>query len=106
MSLEIVNRANFSKTDLETIRRGLTSQLSTLGVQVVKPDQAAATIQVSLSQNLEDYVWIAEVRQGTGAPTILMVTSDRPAAPVIAPPHAPALTRFADTSFVAGIPHP
>jgi hypothetical protein len=92
VSLEIVNRANFSKTDLETIRRGLTSQLSTLGVQVVKPEQAAATIQVSLSQSLENYAWIAEVRQGTGAPTILMVTSDRLAAPVIAPPHAPALT--------------
>jgi hypothetical protein len=92
VSLEILNRAAFSKTDLENIRRGLASQLSTLGVQVVKPDQAAATVQVFLTQNLQDDVWIAEVRQGTGAPTILMVAVNRPAGPVFAAPRAPALT--------------
>jgi hypothetical protein len=92
ISLEVQNRASFTKADLDSIRRGLTSQLATLGVQVVKPDQAAATVQVSLTQNLQDFVWIAEVRQGTSAPVILMVAINRPNAAIITPPRAPGLT--------------
>ena len=92
ISLDVLNRASFTKTDLDTIRRGLTSQLASQGVQVVKPNQAVATVQVSVTQNLEDYVWVAEVRQGNSIPTILMVAMSRPNASVAAPPHAPALT--------------
>jgi len=92
ISLELINRASFTKTDVETIRRGLTAQLSSQGVQVVKPDQAVATVHVSLTQNLQDYIWVAEIRQGNGAPTIQMIPVTRSGAAVVAPPRAPALT--------------
>ena len=86
ISLEVINRASFTKTDVETIRRGLTTQLSSQGVQVVKPDQAVAAVQVSLTQNLQDYVWVAEIRQGNSSPTIQMMTVNRSGAAVVAPP--------------------
>lgn len=92
ISLDVVNRATFSKAEIDAIRRGLTSQLSTLGVQVVRPEQSAAVVQVSLTQNLQDYVWIAEVRQGNSPASILMVTIPRLVTPIAAPAHAPALT--------------
>jgi len=40
ISLDLVNRASFGKGELDSIRRSLITQLSTLGIQVVKPDQA------------------------------------------------------------------
>src|SRR4030095_10075290 len=92
ISLDVQNRASFTKGDVDTIRRGLASQLTTLGVQVVKPEQAVAAVQVSLTQNLRDYVWVAEVRQGSVVPPVLMVTLTRPKGAINAPPHAPALT--------------
>jgi len=92
ISLEVVNRASFTKTDVETIRRGLAAQLSSQGVQVVKPDQAVAAVQVSLTQNLQDWVWVAEIRQGNSSPTIQMIPVARQGPAVAAPPRAPALT--------------
>jgi hypothetical protein len=92
ISLDLVNRASFGKGELDSIRRSLITQLSTLGIQVVKPDQAAAVVQVSLSENLQDYVWVAEIRQGTSPATILMSTARRATAPVLPSAHAPAIT--------------
>ena len=105
ISLEVINRASFTKTDVETIRRGLTTQLSSQGVQVVKPDQAVAAVQVSLTQNLQDYVWVAEIRQGNSPPTIQMMTVNRPGAAVTALPGA-SPHHFADAALVTGTSHP
>jgi hypothetical protein len=92
ISLELQNRASLTKGELDSIRRNLTTQLSTYGVQVVKPDQAAAAVQVSLSENLQDYVWVAEIRQGNSAATILMATVHRNVTPSAPTAHAPTIT--------------
>lgn len=75
--LDVINLASYGKSDVEAIRRGLSTQLSALGIQLVKSDQASATVQVSLTQNIQDHVWVAEIRQGTAPPTIVMVTMAR-----------------------------
>ena len=79
VALEISNRSSISGADVEQIRRNLTTELASSGVRVWQPDQAAATIKLTLSENLESYVWVAEVHQGTAEPNIVMVTTDRPA---------------------------
>jgi len=43
----------------------------------VKPEQAAATVQVSLSENLQSYVWVAEIHQGAGDFSVEMVSTPR-----------------------------
>src|SRR6266566_7411798 len=51
IALNITNRSSISSPDVEEIRHGLTSYLSASGVRVWAPEQAAATVQLTLSEN-------------------------------------------------------
>lgn len=77
VALEVTNRSSLSQTDADDIRRGLWTELGALGVHFVGADQAAATVQVSLSENLLNYVWIAEIHVGNNEPSVVMVTAPR-----------------------------
>jgi len=77
VALEVVDRASLNKKDVDDISRGLRVHLETLGLRAVKPEQAAATVQVSLSENLQSSVWVAEIHQGAGEFSVVMVTAPR-----------------------------
>jgi hypothetical protein len=77
VSLEMVNRSGLSKKDTDQISLGLRSQLNGLGVHVAPPEQATAAVKVSISENLQSYVWVAEIRQG-GESSTVMVSAPRP----------------------------
>ncbi len=79
MALEVLNRSSLSAATADDIRRNLLTQLAVLGGHFVAPEQAAATVRVSLSEDLQSYVWIAEIRQGTNSPSIAMVSLPRSA---------------------------
>jgi hypothetical protein len=79
IALEITNRSSIPGAEVEQIRHLLISELATSGVRVWQPDQAAAIAKVTLSENLSSYVWVAEIQQGSGEPTLAMVALDRPA---------------------------
>src|SRR2546430_2126869 len=64
VALEINNRSSISSADVEEIRRELSASLATSGVRVWQPDQAAANIKLTLSENLQEYVWVAEIQAG------------------------------------------
>jgi hypothetical protein len=74
VALEVENRSSLGQTDADTIRRELMSSLAALGVHCVSAEQAAATVQVSLSENLQSYVWVAEIHQGNNEPAVVMLT--------------------------------
>jgi hypothetical protein len=78
ISLEIVNRSSLGKQDTDEISRGLRGQLEALGARTVKLEQAAATVAVSLSENPQSYVWVAEIHQGAGEFSVVMVSIARP----------------------------
>jgi len=86
VALEVANNSSLSHNDAEEIRRGLTSELAAVGARLVNPEQAAATVQVTLSENLQDYVWVAEIRQGNNELSVAMVTTARPASVVVEHP--------------------
>jgi hypothetical protein len=73
-SLEVVNRSSLSKQDTDEIGRGLRAQLEALGARTVKPEQAVATVAVSLSENPQSYVWVAEIHQGAGEFSVVAVS--------------------------------
>ena len=77
VSLDVVNRSSLPHADVEEIRRGLMADLGAHGVRIVSPEQAAATMQITLSENLQNYVWAAEIHQGTNESSVVMVTSPR-----------------------------
>ena len=77
VALEIANHSSLSPADFAEISRGLRAQLTASGVQFVNPDQAAATALVSLSENLQSFVWIAEIHQGTNPSVVAMISTPR-----------------------------
>ena len=89
-AVTVVNRSSLNASESEEIRRTLLSELAAYGVQQSASDQAAATVQVTLSENLQNYVWVAEIRQGTSEPVVVMVSvlgsvegvADRSSAPL------------------------
>jgi hypothetical protein len=78
IALEITNSSSLSSADVEAIRRSLISDLASAGVRVWDPDQAAAIAKLTFSESLKDYVWVAEVQQGTSEPSIIIISVPRP----------------------------
>jgi len=78
VAVDVANSSSLRNSEVEEIRRGLLDELAQLGLHLVSPEQAAATIRITLSANLQDYVWAAEIRQGNGEAAVVMVTMPRP----------------------------
>ena len=91
VALEVTNRSSISPSEADEIRRGLIGSLANSGVRVFEPDQAAATAQVTLSESLQNYVWVAEIRQGTNDAIVAIVSTPRPDS-AVNPQSAPPLT--------------
>lgn len=65
ISLTVKNRSALSLDELPVIRRSLERELRVLGVTVRSGTEAASVVRVSLSQNSQGWLWVAEVEQGT-----------------------------------------
>src|ERR1700722_8995293 len=90
-ALEINNRSSINSADVEEIRRELSSSLAASGVRVWQPDQAAANIKITFSENLQEYVWVAQVQSGPSDAKVILVSTPRP---YVSPAgqNAPAIT--------------
>jgi hypothetical protein len=78
VSLEIANHSSLNRSDYDDIRRELTTELASLGLSFVNSEQAAGSVQIWLSEDLQNYVWIAEVHQGNNESSVVMVSLPRP----------------------------
>lgn len=96
IALDVRNASSIAPAEIDEIRRGLASALTTSGIQVWQPDQAGVQVHVTLSENLQNYVWIAEVHKGTAEPAVTIISLPRPAATLVAQ-NAPPLTLHATT---------
>src|SRR5579871_2964852 len=72
--LTLTNRSSLSRGAVDEIHSNLSSELSAVGLRFVGADQAAATINVTLSENPRDYVWTGEIQQGNNESSVVMVT--------------------------------
>jgi hypothetical protein len=77
VSLSVDNHSSLTRASSDEVRRQLITQLGGLGVHFVEADQAAAIVQVTLSENRQSYVWVAEIRQGAGEPSVVMTSTPR-----------------------------
>ena len=82
VALEIENRSSISPADVEQIRSELKSAFATAGIKIWQPDQASANIRVTLSENLQNYVWVAEIQQAAEERSLLIVSAPRPASSI------------------------
>jgi len=77
LSLAFVNRSSLGRRDAEIIQNGLRSALESAGARFANND-AAPTVKISLSENLNSYVWLAEVRRSEDETAVVMVSTPRP----------------------------
>ena len=82
MALELINKSSLPRNESDEIRRGILTELASAGAQFVAAERAATAVKIYLSEDLTNYLWIAEVRQGAGEPAIAMVSLPRPDAPL------------------------
>jgi hypothetical protein len=78
VAFSVENRSSLGQRDNEIIQDGLRSAVAGLGLRFAAPEQAAATVKITLSENLASYVWIAEIHQSAGENTVVMVSAARP----------------------------
>jgi hypothetical protein len=90
MAVEVLNRSSLTTASTDDIRRNLLTELAVLGVRFVAADQAAATVRISFSEDLQSYIWIAEIRQAASPPAIVMVSLPI-SAPLSVEPEAAAM---------------
>src|SRR5262249_12172920 len=88
VALDAVNSSSLTFGEVEAIRSGLLAELATLGLRPAGADQAAVTMQVTFSENLQSYVWVAEIHLGNNEKSIVMVTAARPSRTTLSPPAA------------------
>ena len=91
MAVEVLNRSSLSAAAADDIRRNLLTQLGRSRSAFRRAgEQDAVTVRVSLSEDLQSYVWVAEIRQGANAASIAMVSLPR-SAPLPVEPEAAAV---------------
>ena len=78
INVEVSNRSSLSTASADDVRRGLLTQLAALGARFVNAEQAAVSVRVSLSEDLQNYVWVADVREGTNEAGVVMISVPRP----------------------------
>jgi len=78
VALDVTNRSSLSRADVEEIRRGVLTELGSSGVRLVNADEAAATVQITFSENLQNYVWVAEIHLGSNEGSVVMVATLKP----------------------------
>lgn len=77
VALSIDNRSSLGPRDNEIVQNGLRLALEQAGIHFVKPDQAVASVAVTLSENVTSYVWVAQIQQSTAESAVVMVSLPR-----------------------------
>ena len=78
LAVEVTNHSSLSKSEVETVQRGLRVGLASFGARFVSGEQAAATVRVSLSEDLQNHVWIAEIKQAANESSVAMISAQNP----------------------------
>lgn len=77
-SVSFENRSSLGRRDSEIIQNGLRSSLETQGVRFAASAQATTSITITLSENVDSYVWVARITAGGGDTSVVMVSAPRP----------------------------
>jgi hypothetical protein len=77
VALTVENHSSLGQRDSEIVENGLRSGLEGLGLRFAAADQSAATVKITLSENVGSYVWVAEIHQSAGDVAVVMVSTPR-----------------------------
>jgi len=72
IALTLKNQSSIPNDEVAAIRRAIEAQLRMNGVQTRSAENAASSVAVTLSENLQAWLWVAEVTQGSETKTALV----------------------------------
>lgn len=81
VGVDVTNQSSLPAARADAIRIGLLAELASLGVRVVSPEKAGELVHVTLSENIREFVWVAEIRQGTQPKVVVLVMVARTSSP-------------------------
>lgn len=64
MALSVRNLSSLGDSDVAEVRQALRAQLRSLGWRSVARQRATVEVRVTLSENSQGYLWVAEIRRG------------------------------------------
>jgi hypothetical protein len=83
VGVEVRNRSALSATDVAAVRAAIVDELSARGLRIASasadPADATAGVTVTLSENAEGYLWVAEIRQ-SDLSSVMLAAVPRPSA--------------------------
>ncbi|HWZ44360.1 MAG TPA: hypothetical protein VNW97_12850 [Candidatus Saccharimonadales bacterium] len=65
------NMAGSPAADPDTVKRTILDNFQKAGVRLVKPELALAEVQITFSEDWQDHVWVASIRQGPGTQVVI-----------------------------------
>jgi hypothetical protein len=77
VALTFENRSSLGRRNTDIVENGLRAVLEQAGIRLVRPEQAAATVFIVLSENPGSYVWVAQIQQGQSDSAVVMVSASR-----------------------------
>ena len=77
VALTVENHSSLGRRDSDVVQNGLRAALEQSGVHFVKPEQAVASVAITLSENVTSYVWVAQIHQSASESAVVMVSVPR-----------------------------
>ena len=77
----VQNRSTLSEDNIASIRRAISSQLRSAGYHASRPQSSVVQVRIGVSENFEDYLWVAQVVRGETTSVIMLAIPRAPAAP-------------------------
>ena len=77
VAVDVGNRSTLSKSDVAGVKTALDAELVARGVHRTANEQAAATVVVTLLENVREYVWVAEIQVGKSEKSVVIVAVPR-----------------------------
>ena len=77
VAVDVGNRSSLSKVDVAAVRAAVEGELAARGVHLADREQAAASVVVTLSENVREYVWVAEIQVGKNEKSVVLVAVPR-----------------------------
>ena len=71
MALDIKNSSSLPAEKISEIRRSLEAQLQSSGIRVADTNTAATAVTLTLSENVQGYLWVAQIKQGSDVRVVM-----------------------------------
>lgn len=71
ISLSVENLSSLASADQAAIKQSIMTSFRNAGTRLVKPDFALATVDITLSEDWQSYVWVAEIKQGPTSQVVI-----------------------------------